>query len=156
MTVVNTLISFGLLLLYLPSYRVWDWNPPFRAPKIIIWVYFLSNLFLVVVPFFPTASRTYEKLPYWVCYYYFFLLPFVFFLCGGWLCSILINLFHAQSHSVGSVIVTFLGITYWYIWGTWLPKRKGYRLKREWVNEEDGISRYVFRRVPGTAVSHST
>ena len=70
-TVVNTLVSFGLLLLYLPSYRMWDWNPPFRAPKTIISVYFLSNLFLVVVPFFPPASRTYEKLPYWVCYFFF-------------------------------------------------------------------------------------
>ena len=82
MTVVNALISFGLLLLYLPPYRIWDWNPPFRAPKTVISVYFLSNLFLVVVPFFPPASRTYEKLPYWVCYSFFF-----FFWGGGWLRS---------------------------------------------------------------------
>jgi hypothetical protein len=144
MTVVNTLISFGLLLLYMPSYRIWDWNPPFRAPKTIISVYFLSNLFLVVVPFFPPASRTYEKLPYWVC----------FFLVYS---PDMIYSFHvSQSHSIGSVIVTFLGIAYWYIWGTWLPKRKGYRLQREWVNEEDGVSRYVFRRVPRSVVSHST
>ena len=59
----------------------------------------------------------------------------------------------SQSHSMGSVIVTFLGITYWYIWGTWLPKRNGYRLQREWVIEEDGVSRYVFRRVPWFVVS---
>ena len=75
MTVVNALISCGLLLLYIPSYRNWDWNPPFRAPKTIISVYFLSNLFLVIVPFFPPASRTYEKLPYWVfffCFFFFF------------------------------------------------------------------------------------
>ena len=76
MTVVNAMISFGLLLLYLPSYRIWDWNPPFRAPKTVIAVYFLSNLFLVVVPFFPTTSRTYEKLPYWVCCSF-----FSFFFC---------------------------------------------------------------------------
>ena len=76
-TVVNALVSFGLLLLYLPSYRIWDWNPPFRAPKTIISVYFLSNLFLVVVPFFPTTSRTYEKLPYWVCYSFFFFFGYV-------------------------------------------------------------------------------
>jgi hypothetical protein len=71
LTVNYTLVSFGLLLLYMPSYRIWDWNPPFRAPKTIISVYFLSNLFLVVVPFFPPASRTYEKLPYWVCFFFF-------------------------------------------------------------------------------------
>jgi hypothetical protein len=141
-TVVNTLVSFGLLLLYMPSYRIWDWNPPFRAPKTIISLYFLSNLFLVVVPFFPPASRTYEKLPYWV----FFFFAYVYS-----------HSFHvSQSHSIGSVIVTFLGITYWYIWGTWLPNLKGYRLQREWVNEEDGISRYVFRRLPRSVVSHST
>ena len=83
MTVVNAMISFGLLLLYLPSYRIWDWNPPFRAPKTVIVVYFLSNLFLVVVPFFPTSSRTYEKLPYWVCYSFLFSLLF-FFCLGQW------------------------------------------------------------------------
>jgi hypothetical protein len=67
-SLVNALISFGLLLLYMPSYRIWDWNPPFRAPKVIISVFFLSNLFLVVVPFFPPAfgERPYENLPYWV------------------------------------------------------------------------------------------
>ena len=75
-TVVNTLISFGLLLLYMPSYRIWDWNPPFRAPKTIISVYFLSNFFLVVMPFFPPASRTYEKLPYWVRYVYSFIFAY--------------------------------------------------------------------------------
>ena len=62
----------------------------------------------------------------------------------------------SQSHSIGSFIVVFLGITYWYIWGTWLPKRKGYRLQREWVCDEDGISRYIFQRVPRSVVSHST
>ena len=140
MTVVNTLISFGLLLLYMPSYRIWDWNPPFRAPKTIIFIYFLSNLFLVIVPFFPPASRTYEKLPYWVCFFSFYVLSRLWFRVS-------------QSHSMGSVIVTFLGITYWYIWGTWLPKRNGYRLQREWVIEEDGVSRYVFRRVPWFVLS---
>ena len=65
--------------------------------------------------------------------------------------------FFIKSHSIGSVIVTLLGIAYWYIWGTWLPKRNGYCLQREWVKEEDGVSRYVFRRVPRSMVSsHST
>ena len=73
--------------------------------------------------------------------------------CSYWF----ISFNFSQSHSIGSVIVAILGITYWYIWGTWLPKRKEYRLQREWVKEEDGISRYVFRRVPlRSVVSHST
>ncbi|KAG6899249.1 hypothetical protein C0993_011951, partial [Termitomyces sp. T159_Od127] len=60
--------SIGLLLLYTPAYRVWDWNPPFRAPKAIIVLFFLSNLFLVVVPLIPPSngSRVYEHLPYWL------------------------------------------------------------------------------------------
>jgi len=127
-TVVNTLISFGLLLLYMPSYRIWDWNPPFRAPKMIIFVFFLSNVFLVIMPFLPPSSgtRIYEKLPYW-------------------------------SHSLGTFMVSLIGIAYWYIWSIWLPKRKGYRLQREWVIQKDSISRYTFRRVPRSAiVSRST
>jgi len=74
LALVNTLVSFGLLLLYMPSYRIWNWNPPFRAPKVIIYMFFLSNLFLVAVPFLPPApgTKTYEKLPYWVCYSYFY------------------------------------------------------------------------------------
>ena len=87
LTVVYTLVSFGLFLLYMPSYRIWDWNPPFRAPKLIVSVYFLSNLFLVVVPFFPPASRTYEKLPYWVCY----LLGYVLVVSRHWF-----NFFHVS------------------------------------------------------------
>ena len=139
MTVVNALVSFGLLLLYMPSYRTWDWNPPFRAPKFIISVYFLSNLFLVVVPFFPPATRTYEKLPYWVCYL------FILFFFFGWF---IFTFFSSRTQSVASLSYSLASHTGMYIWGTWLPKRKGYLLQREWVNEEDGIFRYVFRRVP--------
>jgi hypothetical protein len=68
LSIINTLVSGGLLLLYTPAYRVWDWNPPFRAPKTVICLFFLSNVFLVVVPLVPPASgsRVYEHLPYWV------------------------------------------------------------------------------------------
>ena len=68
LSLVNAAVSFGLLLLYTRCYRTWDWDPPFRAPKAIVILFFLSNLFLVVVPFFPpiSGSRTYRKLPYWV------------------------------------------------------------------------------------------
>ena len=138
-SVVNVLISFGLLLLYMPSYRIWDWNPPFRAPKAIISVFFLSNVFLVVVPFFPPVleTRTYENLPYWVrhmsdwcpdCDWYWWI--------------------QKKSHTVGGFVILLVGITYWYIWGIWLPKANGYRLQREWVMQADGISRNVIRRVP--------
>ena len=61
-----------------------------------------------------------------------------------------------KSHPVGSMMVSLIGITYWYIWSVWLPKRKGYRLEREWVIQKDGISRYVFRRVARTVSLHPT
>ncbi|KAF8157117.1 APC amino acid permease [Crassisporium funariophilum] len=124
LSIINTLVSFGLLLLYSPSYRIWDWNPPYRAPKSIVLLFFISNLFLVLVPFLPPASgsRTYEKLPYW-------------------------------SHSVGGFAVSLIGVVYWYVWGNWLPRWKGYKLERRWVLQKDGISRYAFRQVPVTLPS---
>lgn len=68
LSLVNTAVALGLLLLYTRAYRSWDWSPPFRAPKLIIALFLVSNLFLVLLPFFPPTpiSKTYEKLPYWV------------------------------------------------------------------------------------------
>jgi len=118
LSLINVAVSFGLLLLYTRCYHVWDWDPPFRAPKAIVILFFLSNLFLVMVPFFPpvSTSKTYRDLPYW-------------------------------SHSVGGFVVSLFGALYWYVWGVWLPKSKGYKLEREWVLQNDGISRYAFRKV---------
>ncbi|KAF8655580.1 hypothetical protein AX16_003001 [Volvariella volvacea WC 439] len=116
-SLINTIVSFGLLLLYTASFRSWNWDPPFRAPRIIVVLYFLSNLFLILMPFIPpTVTRVYEKLPYW-------------------------------SHPVASISLSSFGIVYWYIWCVVLPKRKGYTLEREWVLQDDGVSRYVFRKV---------
>ena len=72
-SLVNTLVSFGLLLLYMPFYRDWNWHPPFQIPKFIITIYFLSNLLLIVVPFFPpvAVAKTYTRLPYWVMFIFF-------------------------------------------------------------------------------------
>ncbi|TFK41799.1 APC amino acid permease [Crucibulum laeve] len=119
LALINTAVSLGLLLLYTPAYRIWGWNPPFHAPKIIIILFFLSNLFLVAIPFVPpaTGSKTYEQLPYW-------------------------------SHSAGAVSVSLIGGVYWYFWSIWRPKRQGYKLEREWILQDDGVSRYVFRQVP--------
>ncbi|KIK58271.1 hypothetical protein GYMLUDRAFT_246296 [Collybiopsis luxurians FD-317 M1] len=116
---INTLVSFGLRLLYTPYLRAYDWNPPFHAPKFVIVLFAISNIFLVTIPLIPLASgsRTYEHLPYW-------------------------------SHSVVAFSVSAIGIAYWFFWVKWLPKRKGYRLVRESVLQEDGISRLVYRKVP--------
>ncbi|KAJ7600512.1 APC amino acid permease [Mycena floridula] len=121
---INTFVALGLVLLYTKAFREWDWNPPFRAPRFIVGLFFLSNVFLVLVPFIPPApgSETYERLPYW-------------------------------SHAVASIGASLLGVIYWYIWSIWLPRRKGYKLERDSVLQDDGVSRYVFRHVPISAES---
>ncbi|KAK1215538.1 hypothetical protein PQX77_021840 [Marasmius sp. AFHP31] len=67
-SLVNLAVSLGLLLLYTSAYRTWDWNPPFRAYRVVVVTFFVSNVFLVVVPFIPPApnAKTYDHLPYWV------------------------------------------------------------------------------------------
>ncbi|KAF9558568.1 APC amino acid permease [Agrocybe pediades] len=121
LSLINALVSFGLLLLYSSRYTAWNWSPPFQAPKLIVLLFFLSNLFLVTVPFFPpvAGSRTYDKLPYW-------------------------------AHSAGGLVLALFGLTYWYFWSKWLPEKRGYRLQRRWVLQEDGVSRYAFHKVPVT------
>ncbi|KAF8198485.1 APC amino acid permease [Pholiota molesta] len=124
LSLVNTAVALGLILLYTRPYRIWDWNPPFHAPKGIILLFLASNLFLVLVPFFPPipGSRTYERLPYW-------------------------------SHSVGGFAVSLFGIAYWYVWAVRRPRAKGYKLEREWVLQSDGVSRYAFRKVSVASVT---
>ncbi|KAK0451030.1 APC amino acid permease [Armillaria borealis] len=119
LAIINALVSVGLLLLYTSTYKAWNWDPPFRAPKIVIVLFFLSNVFLVLVPLIPPApgSRTYEHLPYW-------------------------------SHAVVAFAVSLIGVGYWYVWCVWLPRKRGYRLERTWVLQEDGVSRCVFRQIP--------
>jgi len=61
-------VSLGLLLLYTPPYRDWNWHPPFHAAKAAVVLFLLSNIFLVLVPMIPPApgSKSYVHLPYWV------------------------------------------------------------------------------------------
>ncbi|KAF7343865.1 High affinity methionine permease [Mycena sanguinolenta] len=90
LTLINTLVSFGLLLLHTPAYRPWAWDPPFRAPR-------------------------------------------------------------AVAHVLFALAASQLGVLYWAVWVVWLPRRGGYALKREWRVQEDGVSRFVFVRVPKAA-----
>ncbi len=53
----------------------------------------------------------------------------------------------AQSHPVASYVVPLFGVAYWYIWFVVLPRRRGYKLERIWVLQDDGVSRYAFRKV---------
>ena len=69
LTIFNLLISGGLLLLYTPAFKSYDWSPPFRAWKSVVVCFFLSNIFLAVVPMIPPSPGfdVYERIPYWVC-----------------------------------------------------------------------------------------
>ncbi|KAJ7624809.1 APC amino acid permease [Roridomyces roridus] len=118
LTLINTLVSFGLLLLYTPAYRAWGWNPPYRAPRVIVVAFFLSNVFLAVVPLIPPAEgqRTFEKVPYYL-------------------------------HVVVTIVASQLGVAYWAYWTRWLPKRGGYELERQWHVQDDGVGRFVFVKV---------
>ncbi|KAF9446624.1 APC amino acid permease [Macrolepiota fuliginosa MF-IS2] len=119
-TIINALVALGLLLLHTRAYQAaWKWDPPFRTPKIVVILFFLSNIFLIVVPFMPPAqgSKTYERLPYW-------------------------------SHSITAFAVSIIGVTYWYIWGTWLPRKRGYTLRRVEALQEDGVSHWIFQKDP--------
>ncbi|KAJ6484505.1 APC amino acid permease [Mycena vitilis] len=125
LALINTLVSFGLLLLYTPAYKkdkAFGWAPPFRAPRVVTALFFLSNVFLVVVPLVPPAPgrRVYEALPYYL-------------------------------HAVVALAVSLLGAAYWYVWGVWLPRRRGYALERVWVLQDDGVPRWVFRRAPAAS-----
>lgn len=59
---------------------------------------------------------------------------------------------NTQLHAVVALSVSLLGAAYWYVWGVWLPRRRGYALERVWVLQDDGVPRWVFLRasqVPG-------
>lgn len=68
LAIINTAISGGLLFLYLPTAKHWEWKPPFRATFPVVLFFFLSNVFLTVAPLMPPApgDRVYVSLPYWV------------------------------------------------------------------------------------------
>ncbi|KAJ7245653.1 APC amino acid permease [Mycena haematopus] len=119
LTLINTFVSFGLLLLHTRAYRAWAWDPPFRAPRAVVVLFFVSNVFLALVPLVPPAEgkRTFERIPYY-------------------------------AHVVVTLAASQLGVLYWAVWAVWLPRRNGYALKREWRVQEDGVPRFVFVRVP--------
>ncbi|KAJ8586142.1 hypothetical protein M405DRAFT_823855 [Rhizopogon salebrosus TDB-379] len=115
----NLLISGGLLLLYTPAFKSYDWRPPFRAWKPVVAFFFLSNVFLAIVPMIPPSPGfdVYEHLPYW-------------------------------SHVVLALSIGLVGIVYWFVFFDWIPRKHGYHIVQETVLQDDGVSRNVLRRIP--------
>ena len=70
LSLINMLISAGLLYIHSrpEAVSVLGWNPPFRAYAVAVWFFFVSNVFLVVVPLIPPAPgyHVYERIPYYV------------------------------------------------------------------------------------------
>ncbi|KAG2066674.1 APC amino acid permease [Suillus decipiens] len=119
LTMFNMLISGGLLLLYTPAFKSYEWCPPFRTWKSVVIFFFLSNVFLAVVPMIPPSpgSDVYEHLPYW-------------------------------SHIAVAVSIGILGIAYWFVFFDWIPRKRGYHIVQEIILQDDGVSRNVLRRIP--------
>lgn len=62
-------MSGGLLALHSTGLaKAYDWNPPFKAYYPVVVFFFLSNIFLLIMPLVPPAlgRGPYEHLPYWV------------------------------------------------------------------------------------------
>jgi len=120
LSLINALVSGGLLLLHIPSLglnRSYKWSPPFRAYLPIIAFFFVSNLFLAFAPLVPPAPgfKPYQSLPYWL-------------------------------HVFAAFAISFVGVFYWYVWCRWLPSKQGYSVVPERVMK-DGILRTVLRKV---------
>ncbi|KDQ60363.1 hypothetical protein JAAARDRAFT_152940 [Jaapia argillacea MUCL 33604] len=119
LVIFNISIAFGLLLLYTPGYRSFDWRPPVRIPKAVACFFLLANLFLLLVPLIPPAPgfEVYEHLPYWL-------------------------------HAIAAISISLIGVGYWYGSFIWLPRRGGYELERKWSKDEDGVwqGNFVVRR----------
>jgi len=119
-SLINVSVSAGLLYIHLrpDAASAMGWNPPFRAYTGAVWFFFASNVFLVVVPFIPPAPG-YQVFEH-ILYYL---------------------------HCIVALAIGLMGVAYWYVKVIYLPRRGGYKLETEEV-EDYGISRTVFRRVP--------
>ena len=119
LAIVNTFVAIGLIWLYLHR-QSWGWNPPFKATLPVVIFFFLSNLFLVFVPYAPPeeGQSIYESMPYW-------------------------------THNVVALGIFAAGGVYWVVWTKILPKIGKYQLVREIVIDEiDGWERNIFVKKP--------
>ncbi|KAI0342263.1 APC amino acid permease [Trametopsis cervina] len=118
--IINTLVSGGLLALHSTGLaKAYDWNPPFKAYYPVVVFFFLSNIFLLIMPLVPPAlgRGPYEHLPYWL-------------------------------HVFTGLGIVSIGLVYWFVVYKWLPRRGGYKIVRERVIHEDGVARGVLKKVP--------
>lgn len=120
LSIVNILVSAGLIHVYLYPKKYTGWKSGVKASLPVAIFFFVSNVYLTVTPFIPPAEgakRIYESLPYYI-------------------------------HCIAGLCVFVAGAIYWALWARFFPWLGGYRLVQETVIGEDGWSRTVINKVP--------
>lgn len=107
-TVVNIFVTGGLLYLHINRKKE-GWSSPWHTPWPVAILFLLSNVFLMLVPFWPPAPGwDPEGYPYYI-------------------------------FPVVGVGVLVLGAAYWLAWTQIGPRLGGYRLEPEHVRGDDGV-----------------
>lgn len=120
LSVVNILVSGGLIHIYVYPSRYPDWAPGIRASLPVTIFFLMSNVYLTIAPFVPPAEakdNIYETLPYY-------------------------------THCLAGLGVFVLGAIYWFAWAKVLPWLMVYDIAEEKVEDEDGWTRTYAVRVP--------
>ncbi|WEW59531.1 methionine permease [Emydomyces testavorans] len=120
LSVVNALVSAGLLHIYLQPARYPTWSPGIRATLPVVIFFFLSNVYLAVAPFLPPPKKEqniYQHLPYYI-------------------------------HCLAGLAIFALGALYWVVWAKVLPWMGEYRLDEGTTIGRDGWSRKILHRIP--------
>lgn len=118
LSVVNTFVSLGLIIIYLNRHKYPDFNPKIRATLPVVVFFFLSSVYLIAAPFVPPSDpsqNVYTSLPYYL-------------------------------HAVVGIAIFGVGAVYWVIWAHILPSLGKYRLVRSTIVGDDGWSRNLIKK----------
>ncbi|KAM5459681.1 methionine permease [Microsporum canis] len=125
LSVVNVLVSAGLMHIYLRPSKYPGWAPGIRATLPVTIFFLVSNIYLTVAPFLPPPNpkdNVYVYLPYY-------------------------------SHCVAGLSVFVIGAIYWVVWAKFLPWLKVYNIAEHPLEENNGAVRTVAVRVPSVNIS---
>ncbi|EEP77623.1 conserved hypothetical protein [Uncinocarpus reesii 1704] len=118
LSIVNALVSAGLIHIYLRPARYPTWSPAIRATLPVVAFFFISNVYLAVAPFVPPpkVDNVYEHLPYYI-------------------------------HCLAGLAIFALGALYWIMWAKVLPWMGEYRLDERLTVGRDSWTRKIVQRV---------
>lgn len=112
---INAFVGAGLI--YLQYKKSENWSSPWHTYLPISILYFLANVFLVLVPFIPPEGDwNADGYPYYV-------------------------------FPVVGVAVLLLGVFYWVMWTKVLPRIGGYKIVAERTFDETGAEVVRYRKV---------